>query len=37
MAMISHMQDVLDALIESILAKLGGMPFLLRFFFKVLY
>jgi hypothetical protein len=37
MAMIQHMHDVLDALIDCIFTKLGGMPFMLRFFFKVLY
>lgn len=37
MAMISHMQDILEALIDSILLKSAGMPFLLRYFFKVLY
>jgi hypothetical protein len=37
MAMIAHMHDILEAMIESIFGKLGAMPFLLRFFFKVLY
>jgi hypothetical protein len=37
MAMITHMHDILEAMIESIFGKLGAMPFLLRYFFKVLY
>jgi hypothetical protein len=35
--MISHMQEILEALIESVLSKLGGMPFMLRYFFRVLF
>jgi hypothetical protein len=37
MAMITHMHDILEAMIESVFGKLGAMPFLLRFFFKILY
>lgn len=35
--MIAHMNDILEALIDSILQRLVGMPFLLRYFFKVIY
>ena len=31
------MQDILEALIDSILGKKESMPFLLKFFLKVLY
>lgn len=37
MAMISHMGDILEALLDSILQRLAGMPFMLRYFFKVVY
>jgi hypothetical protein len=37
MAMISHLHDILDAIIDSIMAKLSAMPFLIRHFFKILY
>lgn len=37
MSMITHMQDILEALIDSILQKIVGMPFLLRYFFQTLY
>ena len=35
--MIAHLHDILDAIIDSILGKLNGMPFVLRYFLKVLY
>jgi hypothetical protein len=31
------MQEILDALIDSIITKKDSMPFLLRFFLKILY
>lgn len=34
---IVHMQEILDALIESVISKKDAMPFLLRFFLKCLY
>jgi hypothetical protein len=37
MGMITHLHDVLDAIIDSVLGKLAGMPFILRYFLKVLY
>lgn len=37
MSMINHLQDVLEAIIDSIISKLGGMPFMLRYFFKILF
>lgn len=37
MGMIQHMQDILEALLDSILQKTCGMPFMLRYFLKVLY
>ena len=35
--MISHMQDILEAIIDSILLKSPGMPFMIRYFFRLLY
>ena len=37
MSMIAHLHDILDAIIDSILGKLNGMPFVLRYFLKILY
>jgi len=37
MGMIIHLHDILDAIIDSILGKLNGMPFVLRYFLKVVY
>jgi hypothetical protein len=31
------MQEILDAIIDPILTKLNTMPYLIRFFFKILY
>jgi hypothetical protein len=35
--MIAHLHDILDAIIDSVLGKLNGMPFILRYFLKILY
>jgi hypothetical protein len=37
MAMITHLHDILDAMNDSIFGRLGAMPYMLRFFFKILY
>lgn len=37
MGMIAHFHDILDAIIDSILGKLNSMPFILRYFLKVLF
>lgn len=37
MSMITHMHDILEALVDQILLKNSGIPFMLRYFFKVLY
>jgi hypothetical protein len=37
MSMIAHLHDILDAIIDSVLGKLNGMPFILRYFLKILY
>lgn len=35
--MISHLLEILDAIIESIISKMNAMPYLLRTFIKILF
>ena len=35
--MVNHMNEILEAILDQIFAKVGAMPFILREFFSVLF